>query len=81
MVGQIGNGSPVGGDPVTDRGSWMDDMLGNDLEAADAHGLFGRVMQHDTSVEVADPYREERRREIAREARPQSIVADAGPQR
>ena len=41
MVGQVGNARPVGGDPVTDRGSWMDDMLGNDLEAADAYGSSG----------------------------------------
>ena len=33
--------------------------------------LLGRVMQHDASVEVADPDREERRREVAREASPQ----------
>ena len=71
MVGQIGNARPVGGDPVTDRGSWMDDMLGNDLEAADAYGLLGRVVQHDASIEVADPHWEERRREIACEAGPQ----------
>ena len=71
MVGQVGNARPVGGDPVTDRGSWMDDVLGNDLEAADAYRLLGRVMQHDASVEVADPDREERRREIACEASPQ----------
>ena len=63
MVGQVGNARPVGGDPVTDRGSWMDDMLGHDLEAADADGLLGRVMQDDASVEVADPYWEERRGE------------------
>jgi hypothetical protein len=41
MVGQVGNARPVGGDPVTDRGSWMDDVLGNDLEAADADGSSG----------------------------------------
>ena len=49
----------------------MDDMLGDDLEAADAYGLLGRVMQDDASVEVADPDWEERRREIACEASPE----------
>jgi hypothetical protein len=46
-------------------------MLGNDLEAADAYRLIGRVMQHDSSVEVSEPDREEWRREIASEASPQ----------
>ena len=56
MVGQIGNARPVGGDPVPDRRSWMDDVLGDNLEAADAYWLLGRVMQDDASVEVADPH-------------------------
>src|ERR1700675_401994 len=49
----------------------MDDMRRNTLEASYAYRLVGRVMQHDSSVEVAEPDREERRREIACEASPQ----------
>ena len=57
MVGQVGNPRPVGRDAVADRWSGVDDMLGNNLETTDGHWLLGRVVQHDASVEVANPDR------------------------
>src|SRR5829696_4764911 len=60
VIGQIGDAHPVGSDPVADGRSTVDDMSGDDLEAADVDRLVGRVVHDHVGVEITKPYREER---------------------
>ena len=71
VVRQVAERRAALGDAVAHRGTRVADQRGADGELADLHRAAGHFVQHQLAGQVAQVHREERRREVAHEARAQ----------